>query len=239
MGGEPPIDPDACAEDCDDEIACTVDECIEGECVHTTDDSACTPAAGKCGTCRAGIGCVDSEPIQKDLELLLDRNFDEQTGDWIDISDVDSILPDAAAQSGTHSVYFSPAAANAAETNLFDVVQEIHVPPGTVRLTASGWYKMIWAAEEKAGRPRNKEYVTLTLWSLEDENGDYTRYHDFKQWNANVGPAQPAWKSFTYEAPRDVLDEVQDLDITLDLVSETWDTKYYFDSLSLKAMVCE
>lgn len=236
-GGEPPT---GCPNDCDDEIACTIDECLpSGECAHTADDTACTGAAGKCTSCQVGIGCVDTEPTVKDLELLLDRNFDEQSGDWEDFSDADVILPDAAAQSGTHSAYFSPAPAAADETRFFDLVQTIHIPAGTIKLTASGWYKMIWAATEDPLRPRSGEYVTVSLFSLADDNGDYNRFHDFQQWDANKGPAVTAWKSFTSDAPKSVLNKVNDLDITLDLVSETWDTKYYVDSLSLKASVCE
>ncbi|RYZ01863.1 MAG: hypothetical protein EOO73_34120 [Myxococcales bacterium] len=237
IGGEPTT---GCPTDCDDEIACTVDTCLpSGKCKHTADDTACSAAAGKCTSCQLGIGCVDSEPVEKDVELLLDGNFDEQSGDWQQFGDADAILPDATAQSGSHSAYFSAAPLDAEEPAFIDITQLVYIPPGTIKLTASGWYKMIWAPAEDVLRPRSDEYVTLTLWSLADNDGDYTRYHDFDQWDADQGPAQTAWKSFTYDAPKSVLSKIQDLEVTLDLVSETWDTTYYFDTLSLKMSVCE
>jgi hypothetical protein len=238
-GGEPPS---GCrdASDCDDQIACTDDTCLpNGECRNTADDTACTAATGKCTSCRPGIGCVDFEPAQKDLELLLDPKFDELTGDWQEFSDVDAVSSDAAAQSGTHSVFFSAAPANATETRFFDVAQIVHIPAGTIKLTASGWYKMLWAPEEKPERPRSDEYVTLTLFSVDpDDDGEYVRYLDFHTWDGD-DPEQTTWKAFTYEASKAALNKVQDLEITLDLVAETWDTKFYFDTMSLKATVCE
>lgn len=229
------------AADCDDEITCTTDACLPtGECQHTADDTACTAAAGKCTSCRAGIGCVDSEPIEKDLELLLDASFDEQSGDWQDFSagNVGPVAADAAAHSGTHSVHFLPAATDATKTRFFNVSQLVHIPPGTVKLTASGWYKMLWAATELEARPRTEEYVTLTLFSLEDEDGNFTRYYDYNSWDGEDAP-ETTWTAFTFDAPRSVLRKVQDLDVTLDLVAETWDTQFYFDTLSLKAAVCQ
>jgi hypothetical protein len=237
MGGEPPT---GCPNDCDDEIACTIDECLpNGECQHTEDDTACTAAAGKCTSCQGGIGCVDSEPVEKDLELLLDRNFDEQTGDWGDFSDADVILPDAAAHSGTHSAYFSVAPDDNVEPAFFDITQIVVIPAGTIKLTASGWYKMLWAPAVKPNRPRSDEYVMLTLFSVESgDDGKYIRYWEPKSWGGTDAP-QTTWKAFSYDASKMVLSKIQDLEVTLDLVAETWDTTYYFDSLSLKATVCE
>jgi hypothetical protein len=229
------------AADCDDEIACTTDVCLpSGECQHTADDTACIAAAGKCTSCQAGIGCVDSEPVEKDLELLLDASFDEQSEDWQDFSsgNVTPVAADAAAQSGTHAVHFLPAADDATKTRFFNLSQLVHIPAGTVKLTASGWYKMLWAATELEARPRTDEYATLTLFSLEDEDGKFTRYYDYNSWDGEDAP-QTTWKAFTFDAPRSALRKVQDLDITLDLVAETWDTQFYFDTLSLKAAVCQ
>lgn len=235
-GGEPPVGGCEPA-DCDDEIDCTVDKCEDGACVHTADDAACTAAPGKCTSCKTGIGCVEYAPVEQ--ELLLDANFDEESGDWQDFSDGVVVLPDAMAQSGTHSVYLGVAPVDATEMNFSVLSQPVYVPPRTIKLQASGWYKVLWAAEEKAGRPRTDEYTTLTLFSVgTDDEGDYTRYVDFHQWDADDG-AQTTWKSFSYDASKAVLSKVQDLEITLDLVAETWDTAYYFDTLSLKASVCE
>jgi hypothetical protein len=235
-GGEPPS---GCrgAADCDDEITCTVDSCLpNGECSHSADDTACTPAAGKCSRCQLGIGCVDTDPVER--ELLLDGGFDEQSGDWQDLSSVEVIVPDANAQSGARSARFDRAEPTAKKTLFHDVFQVVQVPDRLLKLTASGWYKMVWAAEEIEGRPRDDEYVTLTLFSLENDSGDFVRYWDFDQWDA-TGTPQTEWKSFTYSAPTSVLNRVEGLEITLDLVAETWDTQFYFDTLSLKALACE
>jgi hypothetical protein len=235
-GGEPPSGCRSAA-DCDDEITCTVDSCLpSGECSHSADDTACTPGTGKCSRCRLGIGCVETAAVER--ELLLDGGFDEQTADWQDLSSVEVIVPDASAQSGTHSARFDRAAPAAKKTRFHDVFQVVQVPQPLLKLTASGWYKMVWAAEELEGRPRDDEYVTLTLFSQENANGDFTRYWDFEQWDAS-GTPQTEWKSFTYDAPTSVLNRVKGLELTLDMVAETWDTQYYFDTLSLKALTCE
>jgi hypothetical protein len=226
------------AAECDDEISCTKDDCSpSGECTHTADDTACTPADGKCTTCQLGIGCVDTDAVEQ--ELLLDGAFDEQSGDWQDFSSVDVVEANEDAQSGALSVHFSAAPADDEETRFSNLSQLVHIPPGTVKLTASGWYQMRWAEEELKARPRSDEYVTLTLFSQDaSEDGEYIRYLNFESWDATQRQ-QASWKSFSYDAPRSALNRVRDLDITLDLVGETWDTEYYFDTLSLKATICE
>lgn len=246
-GGEPPIMTDTCqsAKDCDDTIDCTVDSCgADHKCVHTADNGMCTPGTGACSsTCKVGIGCVDVAPLVK--ELLLDPNFDDDTSDWAESSNTyndQCIFADAAAQSAPNSVQVKPAKAGAAKQELADTYQEFHVPKGTTKLTVSGYYKMLPGADA-AGRPISADYATLSLWSLEQPpdatHNDtwYIRYIDYHEWDGD-GLKQAAWTAFSYETPKATIAKVVDTDITLDLVAETWDTKYFFDSMSLKATYC-
>jgi hypothetical protein len=244
-GGEP-VGPGGChgADDCDDEIDCTKDTCTTGgKCVHTADDAACTPASGMCSTCQVGIGCVDSAPTVK--ELLLDGTFDDQTGDWSEYSETfdKNVFADAAAQSGGYAVHFGPAAPAAKEREFADLTQQFTVPAKTIKLTASGYYKLLPGANV-AMRPIAGDYTSLTLFSLAQPADDmhkdtwfirYVDYHSFEGGDAQ----QAAWTAFSYETPKGVLAKVAGQEVTLDLVCETWDTLYYFDSLSLKATVCE
>jgi len=246
-GGEPPVVVDECqsAQDCDDTIDCTVDSCgADHQCVHTANDTACTPAAGACSsTCKVGIGCVDVAPTVK--ELLLDPNLDEETGDWQQYSETynhQNIFADAAAQSAPNSAQVKPAKADATEQETFDLYQEIHVPKGTTKLTVSGYYKML-PGVDSVDRPIAEDYATLTLFSLEQPADAthnepwYIRYIDYHEWDGD-GLKKAAWTAFTYDTPKATIAKVLDTDVTLDIFAKTWDTKYYFDSLSLKATYC-
>lgn len=237
-GGEPPRGCQSAAE-CEDDIECTVDTCgKDGKCANTADSTLCTAGTGMCTSCKAGIGCVDSAPVVK--ELLLDGTFDDATGDWVEYSedyDDQNIFPDAAAHSGGFSVKLGPAKAGETDQEFVDLNQLLTVPAGTVKLTMSGYYKLLPGAQTHD--PKEDEYAQLTLFSPDtDSQGNYTRYIDYHSFDG-TDPKQEAWTAFSYETSKGVIKRVAGKDVTLDLVCETWDTVYYFDSLSLEASVCE
>ena len=245
MGGEP-TPPGGCqkAADCDDTIDCTIDTCgANKQCVHTADSTACTPATGMCSSCKVGIGCVDSAP--KTQELLLDPNFDQSTGDWSEYADnlENNIFTDPAAHTPNYSAKLGPAPAEADAQETANLFQEITIPAKAIKLTVSGFYKMLPGAGTP-GRPISDDYTTLTLFSLEQPADDthddtwYIRYVDYHTWDG-TGALQATWKAFSYETPKATLTKVLGQQVTLDLYTKTWDTIYYFDSLSLKASNCE
>jgi len=248
-GGSPPggegtggdTAPGGCskAQDCDDTIDCTVDTCgRDGTCIHTPDNTVCLPLAGDCATCTVGIGCVERPGTVR--ELLLDPGFDIKSGDWIDYRDglPASIVADATAQTPGNSVRLGPAANAATEQGFTDLSQQVTIPKNATALVVSGYYKLIPGKAGDQTRDAAEDYTTLTLFSLADENDDYTRYVDYHQWYGDDA-AQSTWKSFTYSTPKVVLREVLDQVVTLDLVTETWDTRFMFDSLSLQVTTCE
>jgi hypothetical protein len=240
-GGQGGAAPTGCTQagDCDDTIDCTVDACgADGVCTHTADDTLCTPLAGSCATCTAGIGCVETPGAVK--ELLLDPGFDLKTGDWVEYKDglPASIVADATAQTPGIAVHLGPAPAAATQQGFIDLSQQITIPKSTVLLTVSGYYKLTPGKLADPIRDANDDYATLTLFSLADENGDFVRFTDYHRWNGS-DPKQAVWTAFTYTTSKTVLAKVLDQDVTLDLVTETWDTRFLFDSLSLKATTCE
>jgi len=237
--GAPPITGCASAKDCDDTIDCTIDACDpQGNCTHTTDDTVCMPLAGNCGTCTAGIGCVETPGTVK--ELLLDPNFDEKTGDWTEFKDglPTSIVADATAQTPGTAVHFGPAPVNATVQGFIDLSQQITIPANAIALSVSGYYKLTPGKVGGLTRDASDDYATLTLFSLDDGTGNFTRFVDYHEWDG-TDPKQIVWTAFTYTTSKAVLNKVRDIDVTLDLVTETWDTRFLFDSLSLKATVCE
>lgn len=239
-GGQAGAPPSGCVPaDCDDGIACTIDTCGgDGACTHTADDTACSPLAGNCATCTVGIGCVEVAGTVK--ELLLDPGFDLKSGDWIDYRDglPASIVADAAAQTPGNSVRLGPAPNNATVQGFTDLSQEISIPANAISLVVSGYFKLTPGTLDAPLRDANEDYTTLTLFSLADDNGDFTRYVDYHEWDG-FHAAQATWKAFSYTTSKTVLAKVLDQDVTLDLVTETWDSRFLFDSLSLKVTTCE
>jgi len=47
------------------------------------------------------------------------------------------------------------------------------------------------------------------------------------------------WKRFSYEASRSQVQEVVNKTYRFALVAESWETEFQFDTLSLRAAVCE
>ncbi len=240
-GGQAGAPPSGCAvkADCNDTIDCTVDTCNpDGTCTHAPDQTACTPAAGNCAVCTAGIGCVETPG--KVAELLLDPGFDLKSGDWIDYRDglPVSIVTDATAHTPGNSVRFGPTGNNATMQGFVNLSQQITIPKNAVSLVASGYFKLTPGVVGGLQRDANEDYATMTLFSLVDASSNFTRYVDYNRWDGFDVP-QAVWKAFSYTTSKKVLELVRDQDVTLDLLSETWDSRFLFDSLSLKVTTCE
>lgn len=224
-GGEPPSGCQRAA-DCDDEIDCTVDSCVNGACSHTPDDSVCS--GDNCETCRAGIGCVAGQKTTK--QLLLDPGFDLSAGDWVDSSsDVPNIVAGADAPSSPNLVKIGPGEANATELQYSDVFQAITIPERTVALSLSLSYRFTPGTKDKAD-----EYVTAALYAL-DSVKPAKQFHSFD----GDEPAQSTWRAVSYNAtPSDLL-ELAGNDYTFDLVGYSWLATYWLDDVQLTATVCE
>ncbi len=240
-GGQAGAPPSACnvKADCNDTIDCTDDTCNpDGTCTHAPDQTACTPAAGNCAVCTEGIGCVETPG--KVEELLLDPGFDLKSGDWIDLRDrlPVSIVTDATAHTPGNSVRLGPVGNNATEQGFTDLSQQITIPKNAVSLVASGYFKLTPGTVGGLQRDANDDYATLTLFSLADATSNFTRYVDYNRWDGFDAP-QTEWKAFSYTTSKKVLELVREQDVTLDLLTETWDSRFLFDSLSLKVTTCE
>lgn len=225
MGGEPPVDPDGCEESCDDEIACTEDSCVEGECVHVADDTFCE--ASSCETCRVGIGCV-ATGTKTTQELLADNGFDLNVGDWDDQSPA-NIVVEAAAVSAPHLLKLGPAAPNATKYLYADVYQWVTVPDRTVGLSLSVSYQFAPGAKNL-----DEEYAVIALY-LDGDVDPFTQFHEFE----GGAPAQPSWKTVSYAAAASDVALMSGLDFSLDFVAHSFDGVYRFDNVKLTATVCE
>ena len=216
--------------DCDDDIDCTVDTCnASGECEHEADTSLCVATIDECVTCQLAIGCVVGESVVQ--ELLLDASFDAQTDDWVEYSDnfENNIFVEAGAQSGTRIAKFGPAPNNAAEEEYADLLQYVTIPDNTVSLSLSGYYRLTPGLKKPAG-----DYVVAAFYEI----GGLDPYTQFHSWAGNSG-AKGVWTAFTYEAPRAELLLMWGEEYTFDFVAHTFESVYRFDTLSMKATVCQ
>lgn len=227
--GEPSLPECTRASDCDDTIDCTIDSCNpSGQCVHEADDSACLPEANECVSCRLGIGCV-ARPVVVE-ELLLDPAFDLGEGDWTEDSDSFArlIYADASAHSAPSFAQLGPAPKGVVE-EYADLYQYVSIPQGTQSITLSGYYQLSPGTQ----RP-TQDLAVAALY--ESGTGDYALL--WHVWEG-INPAQSSWKEFSYTASRDELEALTGGPYTFDLLSYTADTVFRFDSLSLRATVCE
>jgi len=215
--------------DCDDDIDCTVDSCDEaGACQHTADTSLCDADDDECVVCRVGIGCVAGEMVTQ--ELLLDPNFDEPAGDWIeDLRYTDQsmiITEDSDAHSGGYSAWYLGVLDTATEQSYLDLLQYVTIPPNTKRLRLSGMYELF-----NGVKAADEDYVFAGLFQGSEE------MLEFHQWFGDDPEAYP-WTAFEYLAPQTLLEDVLGLEVTFDIYGYNWDSEFYFDTLSLEATVC-
>lgn len=221
-GGEPTS---GCPNDCDDEITCTIDECLpSGECRHTADDTACTASA--CESCVAGIGCVAGP--KKTENLLLDGGFDDGRGDWDDASPA-NIVADATAPSPPNSLKLGPAAANAIDYLYADIFQWVTIPERIVALDMEVTYQFVPGMKNV-----DEEYAVIALYP-EGEIDPFTQFHEFEGADA----AQPTWKTVTFSAPASEVRQMGGLDFSFDFVGHSFDGVYRFDNVKLNATYCE
>jgi hypothetical protein len=216
-------------DDCDDGIDCTVETCSEGACTSTPETTLCAAANDECVTCLAGIGCVLGDRVVE--ELLLDPSFDAVAGDWVEYSDnfAGNVFVEEGAQSGASIARFGPAPPGAAKQEYADLLQNVTIPDNTISLRFSGYYKLAPGNEKPSA-----DYVVAALFEIDDLD-PYTTFH---RWAGNSG-ANAAWTAFSYEAERADIQPMWGVEYTFDLVAHTWDSVYRFDTLSLKATVCQ
>jgi hypothetical protein len=225
----------ACAEPCDDAIACTVDSCnAQGTCVHTPDDTLCDADPGECVVCQAGIGCVASQ--EQVVQLLIDPAFDELSLVWEEfifdhpLQEADGIVQfDGAAHTPDYSAWWMAVEFDATIQGYADLLQPVTIPAGTRELTVSGFYEMYAGITDPAS-----DYVQAGLFTP----GGTVALLTFHEW-AGSDPDAIGWTAFEHAAPANRLQAVVGQDVTFDLFGETWDTTYYFDSLQLEATVCQ
>jgi hypothetical protein len=229
-GGEPPVIP-GCrgAQDCDDEIDCTVDVCAaDGSCNHQADDTTCDPS--RCETCRLGIGCVASDMTT--MPLLTDGNFDQASSGWTQDSDRENIVTSAMAQSGTRLAQFGPGPGtpDATEQEYDDLYQLVSIPEAAVAVTLTGYYKLT---------PGQKAPTENKLWAALYQGRDTAYTALFFKLDGDL-PAKNAWGTpFSYTLSTADLHEIAGLDFSFDIVATLWDSAYQLDSLQLTASVCE
>lgn len=225
-------EPSGCtsSRDCDDTIDCTKDACGPGGvCTHSPDDTKCD--ASRCEACVANVGCVEGETEQE--QLLVDPSFDMSSTDWDQTSDRfgKNIFADAAAQSGTNIAKFGPAAAAAKEQEYADLLQYVTIPEGVVALTLTGYYKLAAGTKDPAN-----DYVAVGFW--DPGSADIMPVSQFHSFSGNSG-AKPAWTAFTYKLSGVDLDGMPGNEFTFDLVANTWDSVYQFDTLAVQATTCK
>lgn len=227
-GGEPGCESPS---DCDDGIACTVDACgSDGSCSHTPDDTACDADPGECLTCVTGVGCLAAP--SSTVELLLDANLDERTGDWNEIM-FDNAQPsivaiDGMAHTPSYSAMLLPTASTTVQAYI-DLLQYVTIPLGTVQLRLSGYTKQLRGSFDPA-----EDYAIAGLYVA----GGSTQLLEFTAWYGDE-PAIPAWTAFEFVAANNALSRVVGEEVTFDIFGYTFDSTFYFDTLSLQATVCE
>jgi hypothetical protein len=229
-GGHGPVVACESSADCDDQIVCTVDTCrIDGTCVHTADSTLCTPDPGECLTCKLGVGCTAGTTTTK--QILLDADFDEVTGDWVeDIEDGAAqtyiLTQDSEAHTPENSAWFGPAAEDATDQAYLDLLQEVTIPANTTQLTLTGYYEMGGGFTAPSD-----DFIKAGLFDVA------TKELEFHEWRGD-DPDEYDWTSFTYTAQGTTLKKVLGKDLSFDLYGYTWDSAFYFDTLKLNVTTC-
>lgn len=217
--------------DCDDEIDCTNDTCDENnECVHTPDTSLCDVDDDECIVCRVGLGCVPGELTPR--ELLVDPLLDEQSDAWV--QDVryttlqSTIISfDDYADSGDYSAWFLGVEETGTEQAYFDLYQSVTIPADARGLRLTGTYELLNGTVQPAD-----DFLSASLFDGDEE------VLEFHQWLGEDAEAVP-WVPFEYAADEAELPALRGLELTFDIIGYSWDTAFYFDTLSLEATVCE
>lgn len=230
-GGVGGVDAEPCMPaDCDDAIDCTVDSCDEaGACQHTADSSLCDADDDECVVCQVGIGCVAGETETQ--ELLLDPNFDERGGDWVEViryttNQSTIVTVDEIAHSGGYSAWYLGVVDTTTRQSYLDLLQYVTIPPNTKQLRLSGMYQLLNGVTAP-----DEDFVVAGLFE------GSTELLSFYEWSGEDVEAD-VWTAFDYLAPRARLQEVLGLEVTFDIYGYSWDSAFYFDTLSLEATVC-
>lgn len=230
MAGMPEPEPECTtSEDCNDTIGCTVDACEDGTCTHTADRSRCPSEAGECLDCQLNIGCV---AVAADVrELLLNPTFDDAKIEWKEYSDNNegNLFIEEGAQSASRVARFGPAPPPATVEEYADLSQTITIPEHTTSLRLTGYYQLAPGTLQL-----DEDYAAAALYEL----GELQPASEFHSWAGTSG-AQSEWKQFSYDASRSEVEALQGLDVTFDLIAHVRESVYRFDTLSLRATICE
>ena len=65
-----------------------------------------------------------------------------------------------------------------------------------------------------------------------------TEVLEFHTWRGDDLAASP-WTAFEYAAPQSKLAQLLGKEFTFDIYAHTWDSEFYFDTLSLEVSLCE
>jgi hypothetical protein len=219
--------------ECDDGFDCTTDGCtVAGKCNHLPKDSLCD--AMQCETCVVGIGCVAG--AKQTTQLLLDPNFDDMNADWSEKSDTfgKNLFVSPLPQTPTMIAKFGPAKSTAAAEEYGDLLQQVTIPPGTIALNLTGYYKLT-PGKDSVAKPLAKEYVAVGFWEIGGGIEPFAQFHSFEA----VDGAQAAWTAFTYDIPKAKVTAMAGNDYTFDLVANLWGSVFQFDTLAVNVTACE
>lgn len=221
--------------DCNDTIACTKDACGPGGvCTHTPDDTKCDST--RCEVCSVGIGCV-AGPTEV-TQLLIDPAFDLGSTEWDQTSDRfgKNIFADGGAQTPGNVAKFGPAAANATAQEYGDLLQFVTIPADVVGLTLKGYYKLTPGAATTGMKVPKNDYVAIGFW--DPASSSIMPVEQFDAIHGDSG-AQASWKAFSYSLSAVEVATLAGNEYTFDLVANTWDSTFRFDTLELNATTCK
>jgi hypothetical protein len=216
---------------CNDDIDCTVDACMNGECVHTPDTSLCDRDADECIVCKVGLGCVPGTTSTE--QLLINPSFDELIGpEWEeDVQDAPQtgiLFQDEYADTPPNSAWYlgvdDPMTATV--QGYADLIQAISIPDNIVGLKLTGMYELI----NGTYLPED-DYIIAGIYEGNSKLAELNRW-----WGDD--PQVTVWTPFEGTATPVEVTRMAGKNLTFDIVGESWDTAFYFDTLSLEATLC-
>jgi hypothetical protein len=212
--------------DCDAEQVCVDQEDTCYDATLGSDGFTYQVTGGNTVMCTAGSSTV--MPGCDEVEILVDGGFDDGSGAWIEVStngfpliqdatQLDAVSP----QSGGYAAWLGGAPLEDS-----GLAQPVFIPEGTVSLTVAGYFGL---TTSDTGL---NDYATIAVGS--EDTGVNAIMQMWDPRNA-VTP----WVAFS--GTTDAAD-LAGLSLTFLIASTTDDaanTNFFFDSLSLKATVCE
>jgi hypothetical protein len=224
----------SCPGGCDDGIACTIDLCDQSGCVHTPVDAICS---GACMKCNVTLGCQDSSTS---TELLTNGNLDTGSGTgWAQSSEntdndvADTLVLIKAPPAGVTA----KSAPNVAVLGVKNdeasfITQPLHVPANAVALTLTGFVQV-----RSTDTVAQSDQAWIDLITDPTDPSTYTSTFSSLWFNDDAGTT---WVPFSENADMTAIQPGQDIWFTVFGLNDVSDiSNFYFDSLSLKAKVCQ